>query len=357
MSTPISSPFQGDPAGGLRFNLSPTIHMGNNADTLDLLQNGTPGLVPFPDMDHTFKALQAPATWDAFSLSPTSIFTNDSVVGTNSTFQVAPSLAPESIPVEPQTPEAFEVPANHIAYSTQGDNRPEFMINRQDPTLLEIATARLQSGTRYMCVSNVAMNLETLGVPHWAPTGADPNNTRGALVQALNGGFWTSLPVGQETTINSSAFGSATGYIMTPAQYQELRRNDQIPSGALLISTRGQNGLLNSNILPGADNASSGRDVAIIRDRGNATYGWRGGVAQEDLPYGDSTTQIVVLVPRSSLQTVPPAETTVVAEEPIEPTLDEDEISTTVIPGEPEPPGGANPNTGVPASSSGTLAH
>ena len=76
--------------------------------------------------------------------------------------------------------------------------------------LYTLATAKLNSGPTGSCVTTTLGNMDRLGIPSFSGgTTADPNNSRGAMVQMIKAGRWTSknLPGSRWTTIRS-AYGT-----------------------------------------------------------------------------------------------------------------------------------------------------
>ena len=60
--------------------------------------------------------------------------------------------------------------------------------------LYTLATAKLNSGPTGSCVATTLGNMDRLGIPSFSGgTTADPNNSRGAMVQMIMAGRWKSL--------------------------------------------------------------------------------------------------------------------------------------------------------------------
>lgn len=157
------------------------------------------------------------------------------------------------------------------------------------PWLRTLATAHLRNGPDGSCVATTLGNLDRLGIPSFAGgTSADPNNARGAMVQMVRNGHWTSLqlPGAQQRTIRS-AYGTAQAWVLNADAYERLARAGQIPSGAVLFQTR-----------HGWDspNGPRGNDMGIVRDGGRVTHNYRD---MSPVIYRDAR-EVVVLVPRGA---------------------------------------------------------
>jgi peptidoglycan hydrolase-like protein with peptidoglycan-binding domain len=159
--------------------------------------------------------------------------------------------------------------------------------NTSHPWLQTLAKARLNGGPQSSCVATVLGNMDRLGIPSFSGgTTADPNNPRGAMVQMIRAGRWTSLalPGSQRRTI-SSPYGQAEAYVLNANAYERMARAGQIPSGAVLFQTR--HGW-------GYGGGPYGNDMGIVRDGGRTTFNY---AAMPPIVYGDAR-EVVVLVPR-----------------------------------------------------------
>ena len=76
------------------------------------------------------------------------------------------------------------------------------------PWLTTLATARLNSGPTGSCVATTLGNMDRLNIPSFSGgTTADPNNSRGAMVQMIRAGKWKSLNLpGSKWTTRSAIF-------------------------------------------------------------------------------------------------------------------------------------------------------
>jgi len=153
--------------------------------------------------------------------------------------------------------------------------------------LYTLATARLNSGPTGSCVATTLGNMDRLGIPSFSGgTTADPNNSRGAMVQMIKAGRWTSkkLPGSRWTTIRS-AYGTVGAYVIGADAYEKMAYNRQIPSGAIIFQTRWG---------WGASSGASGNDMGIVRDRGRYTFNYK---LMSPIIYSNAK-EVVILVPR-----------------------------------------------------------
>lgn len=136
-------------------------------------------------------------------------------------------------------------------------------IDSKNQLLVTLATGTLKSGKDGTCVTTVRTNMQALGVPTYGSTGADPNNSRAAMVQMLKSGKWESLPLpGSElrTIQSAKAYGSADAYVCPGRQILKLAEAKQIPLGAIIFQT-----------MYGWDysGGATGNDIGIVRDHDN----------------------------------------------------------------------------------------
>jgi muramidase (phage lysozyme) len=158
---------------------------------------------------------------------------------------------------------------------------------RAEAILHTLATARLNGGADHSCVRTVLNNMDRLGVPSFAGgTASDPNNARGAMVQLVRSGHWTSLalPGARQRTI-SGFYGSVRAYVIDGAGYRALARAGQLPSGAIVFQTR-----------HGWDYGGGpyGNDMAIVRNGGRQVFNYE--LVSTGIVYRELR-EAVVLVP------------------------------------------------------------
>lgn len=155
------------------------------------------------------------------------------------------------------------------------------------PWMTTLATSRLNSGPTGSCVATTLGNMDRLGIPSFqGGTTADPNNSRGAMVQMVKAGRWKSLnlPGSRSTTIRSS-YGTISAYVISADSYEKMAYNRQIPSGSIIFQTRhGWN----------ANSGASGNDMGIVRDRGRYTFNYK---LMNPIIYSNAK-EVVILVPR-----------------------------------------------------------
>merc|ERR1711871_410686 len=153
--------------------------------------------------------------------------------------------------------------------------------------LYTLATARLNSGPTGSCVATTLGNMDRLGIPSFSGgTTADPNNSRGAMVQMIRAGRWKSknLPGSRWTTIRS-AYGTAGAYVIGADAYEKMAYARQIPSGAIIFQTRWG---------WGANSGASGNDMGIVRDRGRYTFNYK---LMNPIIYSNAK-EVVILIPK-----------------------------------------------------------
>ena len=153
--------------------------------------------------------------------------------------------------------------------------------------LYTLATAKLNSGPTGSCVTTTLGNMDRLGIPSFSGgTTADPNNSRGAMVQMIKAGRWTSknLPGSRWTTIRS-AYGTVGAYVIGADAYERMAYNRQIPSGAIIFQTR--HGWTVSS-------SASGNDMGIVRDRGRYTFNYK---LMNPIIYSNAK-EVVILIPK-----------------------------------------------------------
>jgi hypothetical protein len=163
-------------------------------------------------------------------------------------------------------------------------------VDASNPWLQKLATSRLAGGPDGTCVRTTLNNLDRLGIPNFqGGTAADPNNSRGAMVQLLRGGEWTSLPLeGSVPRTIKSAYGTAEANVISANAYERLAKAGQIPSGAIIFQTR--HGW-------SAKSGARGNDMGIVRDGGRVTHNYK---TMGPIIYGDAK-EVVILVPKAAL--------------------------------------------------------
>ena len=155
------------------------------------------------------------------------------------------------------------------------------------PWLTKLATSSLRSGPDGSCVATTLGNMDRLGIPSFSGgTTADPNNSRGAMVQMVKAGKWTSLNLsGSSLRTIKSAYGTISAYVINADSYERMAKNGQIPSGAIIFQTR-HGWSVNSG--------ASGNDMGIVRDRGRYTFNYR---LMSPIIYSNAK-EVVILVPK-----------------------------------------------------------
>ncbi|MBL8955808.1 MAG: peptidoglycan-binding protein [Myxococcaceae bacterium] len=184
------------------------------------------------------------------------------------------------------TEDAF-VPAVDGARTTPSSGA----VDSNHPWLRALATQRLDEGPTGSCVRTTLDNMERLGITGVpAATGEDPNNSRGAMVQLLRGGQWSSLPLpGAQPRTIRSPYGTVQAQVISADAYERLAQAGQIPSGALIFQTR-----------HGWDYSGGpyGNDMGIVRDGGRVTHNYR---SMSPIIYRDAR-EVVILVPTAALR-------------------------------------------------------
>lgn len=158
------------------------------------------------------------------------------------------------------------------------------------PWLRKLATSKLSDGPDGSCVKTTLGNLDRLGVPSFAGgTAGDPNNSRGAMVQMIRNGHWTSMPLeGSVPRTISSPYGTVQANVLDADAYERMAQRGEVPSGAVIFQTRhGWN----------ASSGARGNDMGIVRDGGRVTHNYR---SMSPVIYSDAR-EVVVLVPRDAL--------------------------------------------------------
>jgi uncharacterized Zn-binding protein involved in type VI secretion len=163
-------------------------------------------------------------------------------------------------------------------------------VNTSHPWLQTLGTSHLDSGPDGSCVATTLGNTDRLGIRTFnGGTTADPNNARAAMVQMINEGNWSSVPLdgAQQRTIHS-AYGSAQAYVLDADSYERMAQRGEIPSGAILFQTR-----------HGWDspNGPYGNDMGVVRDGGRVTHNYK---SMSPIIYSDAK-EVVLLVPSDSL--------------------------------------------------------
>lgn len=199
--------------------------------------------------------------------------------------QTAKAEAPAQKPA-PKPPEQKPAPKP----PEQKPATPKGKVDQNHPWLKKLANNHLDSGPDGSCVQTTLGNTDRMGIPTFqGGTTADPNNARGAMVQMVNNGKWTSMPLpGAEQRTIKSAYGSAPAYVLDADSYERMAQRGEIPSGAILFQTR-----------HGWDspNGPYGNDMGIVRDGGRVTHNYRD---MSPIIYRDAK-EVVVLVPSDSL--------------------------------------------------------
>lgn len=154
------------------------------------------------------------------------------------------------------------------------------------PWLTTLATSRLNTGPTGSCVATTLGNMDRLGIPSFqGGTTADPNNSRGAMVQMVKAGRWKSLnlPGSVYTTIRS-AYGTISAYVINADSYEQMAFRGEIPSGSIIFQTR--HGWTVSS-------SASGNDMGIVRDGGRKTFNYQ---LMNPIIYSNAK-EVVILVP------------------------------------------------------------
>jgi len=170
-------------------------------------------------------------------------------------------------------------------------DQPAFSVDRSHPVLQKLARSKLASGPEGTCVRTTLGNMDRLGVPSFqGGTASDPNNSRGALVQLIRGGHWTSVPMADARlrTIQSP-YGKVQAWVMSADAYEARALRGEVPSGALIFQTRhGWN----------YGGGASGNDMGIVRNGGRATHNY---ATMAPIIYKDAR-EVVLLVPTGAMK-------------------------------------------------------
>jgi hypothetical protein len=219
--------------------------------------------------------------------------------------QTQPVLAtPEPAAEGPQQPQASPAspPRSPVGSDgwTTGPQRalvpppaeaPAFTVDRSHPVLQKLARAKLATGPTGSCVRTTLGNMDRLGVPSFqGGTSADPNNSRGALVQLIRGGHWISLPMADaKPRTLQSPYGKVQAWVMSADAYEARALRGEVPSGALIFQTRhGWN----------YGGGPQGNDMGVVRNGGRATHNY---ATMSPIIYKDAR-EVVVLVPTGALK-------------------------------------------------------
>ena len=119
---------------------------------------------------------------------------------------------------------------------------------------------KLASAPRGYCTTGVLETMAANGVPNPPGTGNDPNNPRGLAAQMIKSYGWGSVTGIGKPTVLDSPYGKVAANVMSVSEWKRAVKSGQIPSGALVFSTR--HGSWN-----GA-RSSSGYDSAIAKQKG-----------------------------------------------------------------------------------------
>ena len=157
------------------------------------------------------------------------------------------------------------------------------------PWLTTLATARLNSGPTGSCVATTLGNMDRLNIPSFSGgTTADPNNSRGAMVQMIGAGKWKSLNLpGSKWTTIRSAYGTVNAYVINADSYEQMAFRGEIPSGAIIFQTRWGWTVSSS---------ASGNDMGIVRNGGRKTFNYQ---LMNPIIYSNAK-EVVILIPGSS---------------------------------------------------------
>lgn len=148
----------------------------------------------------------------------------------------------------------------------------------------------LASAPRGYCTTGVLETMAKNGVPNPPGTGSDGNNPRGLMVQMIKSYGWGSMPYGKPVNLNSP-YGKVGANMMNYQEWSKNVKAGNIPSGALVFSTRNAN--WNSN------GPSSGHDSAIAKKGGAKLWSghWQAEVNGVGSVYGTGTKSIIALTP------------------------------------------------------------
>ena len=143
-----------------------------------------------------------------------------------------------------------------------------------------------------MCTTGVILTAErnnaSIGAPHVA-TANDPNNPRGLMAQAVGEHGYASIAGLGESKRITSPYGNVNVNVMDLPTWTKAVKDKQIPSGALIFSTR------HSDWNNAA--SSSGNDSAIAKEGGQKLWSghWQATVNGVGAVYGAGTRGIVAL--------------------------------------------------------------
>lgn len=163
-------------------------------------------------------------------------------------------------------------------------------VNTAHPWLQKMGSSRLSNGATGTCVATTMGNMDRLGIPSFSGgTTRDPNNSRGAMVQLIQTGRWSSMPLpGSEQRTINSAYGKVQANVLGADAYEAMAKRGEIPTGAILFQTRhGWN----------ADSGAKGNDMGIVRDGGRVTHNYQ---PMNPIIYSNAK-EVVVLVPSAAM--------------------------------------------------------
>lgn len=166
---------------------------------------------------------------------------------------------------------------------------PAANVDQNHPWMRALANERLSNGPDRSCVRTTLNNMARLGIPNTpGSTGADPNNARGAMVQLLRNGQWTSLNLpGSQTRTIRSPYGTVQAQVVSADDYRRMANAGQIPSGSVIFQTRhGWN----------YSGGPYGNDMGIVRNGGRNTHNYR---TMPGVIYRDAR-EVVILVPSAA---------------------------------------------------------
>ena len=197
------------------------------------------------------------------------------------------ALGPRRVPMW-QVPAKWRLPDKKVVdFRLDEDDDALGAGQTSHPWLTKLATSSLRSGPDGSCVATTLGNMDRLGIPSFSGgTTADPNNSRGAMVQMVKAGKWTSLNLsGSNLRTIKSAYGTISAYVINADSYERMAKNGQIPSGAIIFQTR-HGWSVNSG--------ASGNDMGIVRDRGRHTFNYK---LMSPIIYSNAK-EVVILVPK-----------------------------------------------------------
>ena len=200
---------------------------------------------------------------------------------------MAPGAGPRRVP-KWQVPAKWRLPDKKVVdFRLDEDDDALGAGQTSHPWLTKLATSSLRSGPDGSCVATTLGNMDRLGIPSFSGgTTADPNNSRGAMVQMVKAGKWTSLNLsGSNLRTIKSAYGTISAYVINADSYERMAKNGQIPSGAIIFQTR-HGWSVNSG--------ASGNDMGIVRDRGRYTFNYK---LMSPIIYSNAK-EVVILVPK-----------------------------------------------------------